>query len=96
VNSPARKGELRLREGSVAWRQLDDEVLLLDLRTNTYLGTNASATRLWRLLEAGTTRQELIDDLVTEYEIGAEIAAGDIDAFLADCRQRDLLDPEND
>lgn len=82
----------RLRADSIAWRQIGDEVVVLDLRTSQYVSANASAGLLWRGLERGATRDELIAELEREYEIDAETAAADVDAFLADCRARELLE----
>jgi hypothetical protein len=82
---------LKLREGAVAWREVDGETLLLDLQASKYLSINPSATVLWRLLAEGTTREALVEALVGEYQISADDAATDVDDFLADCQQRDLI-----
>jgi hypothetical protein len=47
---------------------------------------------MWNALGAGTTREELTARLVDEYGIDAETASQDVDAFLADLRERGLLD----
>ena len=83
---------LKLRESAVAWREVDGEAMLLDLRTSTYLATNVSGAVLWRRLAEGTTRDELIQALVDGYAIGQDQAAADVDAFLADCHARELID----
>jgi len=84
--------KVKLREGAVAWQQVDDETIMLDLRSSTYLGVNPSGTTLWSALVEGTTASEMVDRLTTEFEVSREQAAGDVDAFLADCRARDLLE----
>jgi hypothetical protein len=84
----------RLRPDSIAWRQVGDELVVLDLRTSRYLSANASAGLLWRGLERGATREELIADLTRDYDVEPPAAAADVDAFLADCRARDLLDED--
>ena len=85
---------LKLRDGAVAWRQVEDEMVLLDLERSVYLATNTAATLLWHRLEEGATESQLVDALVDAYEIPRERAATDADAFLADCRRRNLLDAE--
>lgn len=82
---------LRLRDRDVAARGFSDEMVVLDLRTSTYLSTNAAGTVLWRCLEQGATRTELIAALLDEFDVDAERAAGDVDAFVSECRQRGLL-----
>jgi hypothetical protein len=82
----------RLKADRIAWRRIGDDVVVLDLRTSQYLGANASAGLLWRGLERGAPRDELIAEIVREYDVDVGVAASDVDAFLADCRERDLLD----
>ena len=43
---------------------------------------NESGVMLWKLLEKGTTCQELADALVSEYEVTVEEAFNDANAFL--------------
>jgi hypothetical protein len=82
---------LRLRQDDLAWREFAGEAVLLDLRTSTYLATNPTATILWRQLDRGTTESALAAALIEAFEIDPELAAADVERFLKDCRERDLL-----
>ena len=82
---------LSLRRDQLAWREFDGEAVLLDLRTSMYLSTNPSATVLWRKLEDGATETALAKALVDAFGVAVERARADVAAFLADCRERDLL-----
>jgi Coenzyme PQQ synthesis protein D (PqqD) len=82
---------LQLRPEAVAWREVDGEVIALGLESSTYFGTNQSGTLLWKRLVEGTTRAELIDDLMTTFDLDQKRAQSDVDAFLADLRGRGLL-----
>jgi hypothetical protein len=68
-------------------------VIALGLDSSTYLGTNSSGTLLWKRLAEGTTRRELVDDLVATFGIEPERARADVEAFLGELRSRDLLAP---
>jgi hypothetical protein len=46
---------------------------------------------LWSALAEGTTRDELIRHLTNTFDIAEDQAGADGDAFLEDCRTRDLL-----
>lgn len=83
---------LRLRRDRLEWRRVDGEIIAVDLRTSTYLSANASAVPLWEALVEGTTRDEMIDRLVDQEGIDRERAAGDVDTFVADLTDRQLLD----
>lgn len=86
-------GELRVRQGRLEWRELEGEVVIVDLATSRYLGVNPSGAVLWPLLLAGTTRDALVAALVARYGIDETRAGGDVDAFVAGLRERDLLEP---
>jgi Coenzyme PQQ synthesis protein D (PqqD) len=83
---------LKLRAADLAARGFEDETIVLDLRSSTYLSTNASASVLWRELEQGATRARLIEALLEEFDVNEKRAGDDVDAFLEDCRRRDLLE----
>jgi Coenzyme PQQ synthesis protein D (PqqD) len=74
------------------WRELDGEIVALETGQSIYLAANASGTLLWRRLSAGTTREELAEALVTQYGIGADVAARDVEAFLAQARELQLVE----
>ena len=71
-------------------RELDGEVLVLDLRTSLYFGMTGTAARIWQLLEAGHDRDRIISVLAAEYEAPGEAMAADVDAFLDDLIARGL------
>lgn len=83
---------LKVRDGSVIWRELDGETVVVEVSTATYLGTNASGTSLWRALVDGATREQLVHRLLDEFDVEEPIAASAVDDFVAACRQRGLLD----
>ena len=82
---------LRLRQGSLDWRAIDDEIVMLDGEQSQYLATNASGTLLWKTLQEGATRAQLVELLVSRYAIAEEQARSDTDVFLAELRARELI-----
>lgn len=51
------------------------------------LTLNESGATLWRRMEQGARREELVAALLAEYEVTEELAAADVDAFLASVRE---------
>ena len=82
---------LRLRSDALKWREIEDEVVAVDMRNSTYLSANESAVLLWRELSEGTTRERLVELLVETYGLDSEQAGRDVDAFLADLTAQGLL-----
>jgi hypothetical protein len=85
---------VRIRSTNLTWREVDDEIIALDLVSSTYFTTNATGTLLWKSMLEGSTFQTLVDILVTSFEIPASVAAQDTSAFLRLLADNGLLDRE--
>ncbi len=84
--------QLRLRADELAWREIDGEIVAVDVDTSTYLSGNPAAALLWGMLATGTTRDELVDRLVEHFDIERERAERDVDAFVSTLAARNLLE----
>lgn len=84
--------QLKLRGEGLNWREVEGEIVAVDVRESTYLSANPSGKVLWEALAAGTTREELVQRLVEAFEIDAERAGADVDAFVAQLREQGLLE----
>ena len=83
--------QIRLDPRSVSWREVDGEILALDVVSSTYLGTNGVGALLWKALAVGTSRDRLVSLLLSEYDVGEIQAANDVDEFLSDLAAQGLL-----
>lgn len=83
---------LRVRKERVTWRDVDGEVVGLNLPASTYFSANPSGSLLWPLLVAGTTRAEMTDRLVGSFEIDPERAASDVEAYVVSLDELGLLE----
>ena len=83
--------DLRLRTGDLSWHELDGEIVALDSDSSEYVATNRTGTALWRLLAEGTSRAQLVDELVNSFDVARERAEADVDAFLDGLREKGLL-----
>jgi len=59
---------LRIRT-DVVFRQLDDEAVLLDLKSGTYFGLNPVGTRIWQLLGERAALSSVLETLSGEYDV---------------------------
>jgi hypothetical protein len=91
-NTDSASPQLRLRADALQWREVDGEVIALEGRSATYLAANASGTLLWQALAEGTTRDQLVDQLVGRFGIDQARAAEDVDSFLRALEAQDLLE----
>ena len=70
---------------------LGESLLIMSVEKGQYFSLNGVGTRIWELVENPTTQNALVQQLITEYEVTAEVCAAQVAAFLAALRQRDLL-----
>jgi hypothetical protein len=85
---------LKLRDDRLRWREIDDDVVAVDVDRSTYLSTNGSGALLWLELAEGTTRDQLVERLAQAYLIDNERAAADVDSFLSELNGQGLLEEE--
>jgi coenzyme PQQ synthesis protein D (PqqD) len=83
--------ELKIRDADMSWRQVGDEVIVLDLRSNAYLSINETGTALWEMLVDGSTPATMAERLMSEFSVGEARARADVEAFVAVLTERDLL-----
>jgi phosphoserine phosphatase len=88
----ADSAKIRVRTQNLSWRQVGDEVVILDLDDTVYLTLNPSGAILWEALAEGATETELVEKLTGAFGISEDQAHTDLEAFLDRCRQEKLLE----
>lgn len=63
-------GDSLLAAEQVLFRQLDQEAVLLDLKSGTYFGLNDVGARMWALIVSGQSLSHIVDALEAEYDGG--------------------------
>jgi hypothetical protein len=72
--------------------ELGDGLALLDLRTNVYFSLSEVGTVIWDALQQPSTRADLVERVLSEYDVTEEQCAGDIDALLDELWNAKLID----
>jgi hypothetical protein len=76
----------------LAWRVIDDEVVILKIKTTTYYSLDSVGSFIWRRIEAGAkTRDEVAEALTGEFDVDRETAARDLEELFADLVREELL-----
>jgi Coenzyme PQQ synthesis protein D (PqqD) len=81
----------RVRTDELNWREIDDEVVILDSSRANYLAINGAGARLWPALLAGATLEQLADLLVEVYEIDRPRATADAQRFVTELCEQGLI-----
>ena len=71
--------------------ELDQETVLMSINAGAYYGLEGPARSIWDHLATTKTFAELVDCLVLEYNVSAEVCTSDIQKFLAEMEQEGLL-----
>jgi Coenzyme PQQ synthesis protein D (PqqD) len=87
----ARDAAIRIRK-DVVFRDLEGELILLNLATGVYFGLDPVGTRIWALIDNGRTADEIVGVITAEYEVDADACRADLARFLAALRDNDLVE----
>jgi hypothetical protein len=81
----------RLRTDDLSWREIDDEIVILDASRSAYLAINGAGARLWPALVEGASLEQLAEVLIDTYEIDTERATADASQFVATLSEQGLI-----
>lgn len=70
---------------------LSDEAVLLHVGSKRYFRLNATGAWIWKGLERGLTRADLLDGLCQRFEVQRTTAERSLDEHLAQLREAGLL-----
>jgi hypothetical protein len=76
----------------VVFRDLEGEMVLLNLKTGVYFGLDATGTKIWHLIQAQRSLQEIRDALLEEYEVEQARCEDDLLKFIGQLQERDLIE----
>lgn len=78
---------------------LEGESVLLDMGSKNYFRLNATASAIWRGLEAGKEVDQIIDELQAKYDASRATVASGVDETIRELATRKLVqvsaDPED-
>jgi hypothetical protein len=75
------------RADGLSFTELDGELVCLNLETGEYSGLRDVGQTIWMQLERPRALDELVDHVVSEYDVESGRAAADIEAFLSQLRE---------
>ena len=73
-------------------RELDGEMVLLDLTTEQYFGTDEVGTDIWQALRECDCLYDAYESLLETYDVDPEVFKRDFIDFISKLRENRLLD----
>lgn len=74
-----------------AWRQIDDESVVLNLKSSVYYSLNDTAAMIWAALGEGLTPQQVVERLCAEFDEKPETIQRDVSAAVANLLKERLI-----
>jgi len=90
----ASSGQVLQPSPDVLWRRLDDEVILMQLRTDRIFSLNHTGARFWELIVAGMDLESIREALEDEFDVSPEVLAAEVEEILALLISEQLLIPQ--
>ncbi|MEY8120409.1 PqqD family protein [Falsihalocynthiibacter sp. BN13B15] len=75
----------------VVSRQVDGELVILDLESGLYFGLNEVGARFFALASEGASVDAVYDAMLQEYDVDAETLECDIRSLVSELEQRKLI-----
>ena len=69
-----------------------EEAVILDIQSGYFFQLNQTAARIWTLLESQTSAGALCAKMAESYSVDPATCRGDVIGFIADMRDRGLVD----
>ena len=73
-------------------RKVGEESVLLDLKTERYLGLDDVSARFWDLLTSGGSIQSAYETLLNEFEVDPDRLRKDVDDFVQELGELGLVE----
>jgi hypothetical protein len=74
---------------------LDGEVVILNMKDNTYYGLDQIGGQIWNLIHNRTTFGDIIEVLINEYDVDYQKCYKDVHTLLEDMFRKGLIQIDN-
>lgn len=77
---------------SVFTREVDGELILLDLKTEEYYGLDAVGHDIWKLFKDGKTLRQTHDTMLEMYDVNPEVIESDLKKLASKLIEKGLVE----
>jgi hypothetical protein len=85
-------GQLRLsRSTSQVSTELDGETVILNITAGVYSGLDPVGTAIWNILEKPVTFSQIVEEILTRYDVTEDQCIDDMLLFLKDLADNQLI-----
>lgn len=87
---------MKVKEGFML-KQVCDEFMVVPVGAasvdfKSVIRLNETGALLWKLLEKGATKEDMLKNILDEYDVSASVASADIDTFILKLNDAGIID----
>ena len=90
--STSSPGDKFKRNSDLIGAAIDDEMVMMSVEHGQYYGLGGVGPRVWELIEQPQTMDQLVDQILEEFEVEREVCEKDLTEFLAQMEQLGLVE----
>jgi len=75
-------------------QEVDGEMVLLDMESENYFGLDEVGTSIWQAMQEKETLKEVLEALLDQYEVEAEMLENDLSDFVGKLMESGLVKVE--
>jgi hypothetical protein len=83
--------KVEIMNEDVVWRDLDGEIIILNLATGFYYGLEGSANDMWRVLNDVGSTEGVVDALAAEFDVGRDRLAKDVNDLVRRLAEKSIV-----
>lgn len=80
-----------INKSKVAWRDLDGEAVILDLKTDTYFSLDKIGTQVWKKMTEKSEIKALAALITSSYDVSVEEAERDVKELVSSLKKTGLI-----
>lgn len=88
---PIDRDTILQRNPDQLFTEIDDEIVMLDIRHEEYLSLNSQASYIWKQLSTPRSFGELTDHLCSAFNVGKEVCTRDTLDFITELVEKKII-----
>ncbi len=79
------------RSNDILDQDMQDELIILNMKDENYLGLDETGTRFWKVLLNSSSVKDAYEKLLDEYEVEPETLHSDLNEFIGNLEKNGLI-----
>jgi hypothetical protein len=77
---------------NVVWRDLEGEIVILNLTSGVYFSVDGVGTRIWTLMSEQVATDDIVRKLISEFDVEEAQLRSDMESLMRDLASQGLIE----